>query len=263
MTCSRRPNVPSLLPEILMLPLPLHPTFLPPIARPNGRTEDPLAGWLAAIVDEIDYPVLLVNSQLDVLHANRTADAELGDDHPLQVDGRRLRARSAHDALALRDSIDSAFQRGLRKLLPLSGGGENGAWLSVLPLRGPATDDGADTSAQVVMLVMSKRRMWQPLSVQSFSRMLRLTDAETSVLQGLCDGMQPHEVADRHNVAVSTVRTQINSLRGKMGAGSICEVVRRVAMLPPILGVLRSCNRAGLNGPPKTAQNEQSIVLHA
>ncbi len=246
-----------------MLPLPSHPTFLPPAAWPSGRQDDLLAGWLAAIVDEIDYPVLLVNAQLDVLHANRTADAELGDDHPLQVTGRRLRARSAQDALALRESIDSAFQRGLRKLLPLSGGGADGAWLSVLPLRGPAADDGVPAAAQVVMLVMSKRRMWQPLSVQSFSRMLRLTDAETSVLQGLCDGMQPHEVADRHNVAVSTVRTQINSLRGKMGAGSICEVVRRVAMLPPILGVLRSCTRSARNAAPSNAQNEQSIVLHA
>jgi DNA-binding CsgD family transcriptional regulator len=252
-----------LLPEIPMLPLPLHPTFLPSPGRPSARQDDLLASWLAAIVDEIDYPVLLVNQQLDVLHANRTADTELGDDHPLQVAGRRLRARSSQDALALRDSVDNAFQRGLRKLLPLSGGGEDGAWLSVLPLRGPPSDDGAPASAQVVMLVMSKRRMWQPLSVQSFSRMLRLTDAETSVLQGLCDGMQPHEVADRHNVAVSTVRTQINSLRGKMGASSICEVVRRVAMLPPILGVLRSCNRAVLQGRPSTAQNEQSIVLHA
>jgi DNA-binding CsgD family transcriptional regulator len=257
-----------LLLETLMLPMPmpmpLHSAFPPPAARLAALPEDLLAGWLAAIVDEIDYPVLLVNQQLDVLHANRTAEAELADDHPLQLAGGRLRTRSGADALALRESVDAAFSRGLRKLLPLGGSGDDGTWLSVLPLRGPhtGTNDGTALSAQVVMLVMSKRRMWQPLSVQSFSRMMRLTDAETSVLQGLCDGMQPHEVADRQGVAVSTVRTQINSLRGKMGAGSICEVLRRVAMLPPILGVLRSCNRA-VNGPPRPAQNEQSIVLHA
>jgi DNA-binding CsgD family transcriptional regulator len=40
-------------------------------------------------------------------------------------------------------------------------------------------------------------------------------------------------------VAVSTVRTQIGSIRAKAGAGSISELVRQVAVLPPLVGALR------------------------
>jgi len=40
-------------------------------------------------------------------------------------------------------------------------------------------------------------------------------------------------------VAVSTVRTQIGSIRAKTGAASISELVRQVAVLPPLVGALR------------------------
>jgi hypothetical protein len=38
---------------------------------------------------------------------------------------------------------------------------------------------------------------------------------------------------------VSTVRTQIGSIRAKTGANSIRELVRQVAVLPPLVGALR------------------------
>jgi hypothetical protein len=34
-------------------------------------------------------------------------------------------------------------------------------------------------------------------------------------------------------------RTQIGSIRAKAGAGSISELVRQVAVLPPLVGALR------------------------
>jgi hypothetical protein len=40
-------------------------------------------------------------------------------------------------------------------------------------------------------------------------------------------------------VALSTVRTQIGSIRTKTGAGSIRDLVRQVALLPPLVGALR------------------------
>jgi DNA-binding CsgD family transcriptional regulator len=51
--------------------------------------------------------------------------------------------------------------------------------------------------------------------------------------------VRPTEIAQRQSVAVSTVRTQIGSIRAKTGAGSIRELVRQVAVLPPLVGALR------------------------
>ena len=50
------------------------------------------------------------------------------------------------------------------------------------------------------------------------------------------------ETADA-SVAVSTVRTQIGSIRIKTGASSIRELVRQVAVLPPLVGALRDSRR--------------------
>jgi DNA-binding CsgD family transcriptional regulator len=59
------------------------------------------------------------------------------------------------------------------------------------------------------------------------------------VLEHLCGGVRPTEIAQRQGVAVSTVRTQIGSIRAKTGATSIRELVRQVAVLPPLVGALR------------------------
>ena len=44
---------------------------------------------------------------------------------------------------------------------------------------------------------------------------------------------------EAQGVALSTVRTQINSIRAKTGAASIRALVRQVAVLPPLVSALR------------------------
>jgi DNA-binding CsgD family transcriptional regulator len=75
--------------------------------------------------------------------------------------------------------------------------------------------------------------------VHGFVRSVNLTPAETRVLELLCSGVRPTAIARQQNVAVSTVRTQIGSIRAKTGAASISELVRQVAVLPPLVGALR------------------------
>ena len=47
------------------------------------------------------------------------------------------------------------------------------------------------------------------------------------------------EVAAQLGVGIATVRSQIGSIRQKTGADSIRSLVRQVAVLPPLMGVLR------------------------
>lgn len=88
------------------------------------------------------------------------------------------------------------------------------------------------------LLVMGKRLVCQPFSVDGFSRWRALTPAETRVLEGLCQGLHPRQLAGLRGVSLATVRSQIRNIRSKTGAGSIGDLVRQVLVLPPMLSSL-------------------------
>jgi DNA-binding CsgD family transcriptional regulator len=193
------------------------------------------------MLDEIDYGMLLVTCDGQVLYLNHTARLELDSDHPLQLMGRSLRAQQPQDVARLHDALTSA-QRGLRRLLTL-GEGDNRTSVSVVPLPQGQGQRLAD-QASATLLVLGKREVCASLSVQGYARAMRLTPAETRVLERLCAGVRPNTIAVEQAVAVSTIRTQIGSIRSKTGASSIAELVRQVAVLPPVVGALRAAGGA-------------------
>ena len=200
--------------------------------RLNGSRD---AGfWMMRMLDEIDYGMLLVASDAQVSYMNHAARLELDGQHPLQLLGSTLRAHRALDVAPLYDAL-AAAQRGLRRLVTLGEGAQR-VCVSVVPL--PAAGGSVDTG--VTLLVLGKRHVCEQLSVQGYARSVGLTPAETRVLEQLCAGARPSQVAVNAGVAVSTIRTQIGSIRVKTGAGSIRELVRQVAILPPLVGALRS-----------------------
>ena len=203
---------------------PDHPHTIDHYRGPERRAR---RDWLAATLDEIDYGMLLLTDTNHVVHANHAARVELDGEHPLQLLGRELRARHPHDVAALHTALQNAALRGLRKLLALGTGAQRVS-VSVVPL-GDAT----------TLLMLSKRQVCESLSVQGFARSHGLTPAETRVLVALCQGIPPGEVAVALGVGIATVRSQIGSIRQKTGAESIRALVRQVAVLPPLMGVLR------------------------
>ncbi len=110
--------------------------------------------------------------------------------------------------------------------------------LSVVPL------EPAEGGHRAVLLVFGKRAVCESLSIDGFARSHGLTAAETRVLVALCGGVPPAAAARQLGVAVSTVRSQIGSIRLKTGAESIRALVQQVAVLPPVKGALRSARRA-------------------
>ena len=189
--------------------------------------------WLAAALDELDYGIVLLFDGMNVVHINDAARVELDDAHPLQLLGSELRPKLARDVAPLHEAVTSASMRGLRRLLTL-GKDSQRASVSVIPL------EAADAGPRAVLVVLGKRAVCESLSVQGFAKGYGLTGAETRVLVGLCNGMPPAQIAVQLGVAVSTVRSQIGSLRLKTGAESIRALVRQVAVLPPVKSVLRS-----------------------
>ena len=190
--------------------------------------------WLSATLDEVDYGMVLLSDKAYVMHINHAARAELDACHPLQLVGRELRTRRAEDLARLHDALHCAAHRGLRKLLTL-GATDQRVSISVVPLAAALYSD--QPNATLVML--GKRQVCEPLSVQGYAHSHALTPAESRVLVALCGGVRPNQIANQLGVAISTVRTQIGNIRFKTGAESIRDLVRQVAVLPPLMGVLR------------------------
>jgi DNA-binding CsgD family transcriptional regulator len=209
------------------------PAAAPDYSGPERRASQWVGRWFAQMLDEIDYGMLLVTDETQVMHANHAARACLDDEHPLQLLGQELRVRRMQDVAPMRQALASAAQRGLRSLLTL-GDEPQRVCVAVVPL--PAFHDAGHCAT---LLVFGKRQVCEELSVQSFARSHGLTLAETQVLKQLCTGAQPSEIAEHQCVALSTVRTQIGSIRAKTGAESIRELVRQVAVLPPLVSALR------------------------
>jgi DNA-binding CsgD family transcriptional regulator len=229
-------------------PVPFEPGHLPaPLApissragrrasdRPESGWSDAAPDWLGAALDEIDYGVLVVDADGQVAHQNRAARYDLDDTHPLELVSGQLRARAGADREALRVALQQAAERGLRKLLAI-GGDAQPLCVSVVPLGRTAARPQRLQAA--VLVILGKREMCGPFSVLGYARSLGLTPTEGRVLAELCAGASAREVAKMLGVALSTVRTHINSIRAKTGASSICSLVRQMALLPPLMGAL-------------------------
>jgi DNA-binding CsgD family transcriptional regulator len=189
--------------------------------------------WLAAALDELDYGIVLLFDGTHVVHINDAARVELDDRHPLQLLGNELRAKLARDVAPLHEAVSDASLRGMRRLLTVGKDAER-ASVSVIPL------GAADAGPRAVLVVLGKSSVCETLSVHGFARSYGLTSAETRVLVALCNGIPPARAAEELGVAISTIRSQIGSMRQKTGALSIRELVRQVAKLPPVKGALRS-----------------------
>lgn len=224
---------------------------LPPLVRRTASRADtvpaplagvPSAGALVAVLDEIDYPVLVVELPAGrVRHANRQAVAE-GQRHGTLEwpDG----VAQAGDAVGQRAWLGAlaAASQGRRSLVTLRGRpdaavgdvpeGPASVSVAVVPLPG-------DEPMQA-MAVFGKRQVADALSVGFFSRLHALTPTEDAVLLGLCRGLKPVEIAAAHGVAISTVRTHVNAIRLKTGTCSIRELVHRVSTLPPMAPAVRA-----------------------
>jgi len=196
---------------------------------PERRNATPsIARWLSLMLDEIDFGMLLLSDEGEVMHVNHAARADLDEDHPLQLRRSHLVARDAQDMARLHDALASASQRNLRRLLAL-GEGKHRVNIAVIPLGNRAT-----------LISLAKRHLSERISVQCFARLHNLTPAETRVLESLCEGLDPREIAELNVVGLATVRTQIGSIRAKTGADNIRDLVRQVAKLPPMVNAIRN-----------------------
>lgn len=196
-------------------------------------------GQLGRMLDIVPHGMLLLDAAGEVAFANQAAQRELDAAHPLQLDGSALRARRAQDRAQLDEALVQATQRGLQRLLVVGGGALDEVVITVAPAGGPRGGE-----CRAAMLVLGRRKVCDDLLTEAYARQCRLTPTETTVLKHLCAGSRPGEIARGQGVALSTVRTQIGSIRTKTGTGDLRSLLRRVALLPPLACALHRGARA-------------------
>lgn len=204
---------------------------LPDLATPRARhgSAPGLLELLASALDELDYGLLVVDAGARLLHANQAGHQHCADPQgACTLAAGRLAARAEGDDAVLQRAIQQSARGARRNLLRLGGPGATET-VAVVPL-----GSGPDA----VLVVFGKRQVCEVLSVEHYARAHGLTHAEGMVLAALCDGDNPAGIARRFGVAVSTVRSQIASIRQKTRAASIRDLVRQVAVLPPIVSAI-------------------------
>ena len=78
------------------------------------------------------------------------------------------------------------------------------------------------------------RQPYGAVTLTLFAKAAGLTASERDVLISLCSGLAAQDIALQRAVRISTVRTQISSIREKVGARTVTQVIRKVSCLPPM-----------------------------
>lgn len=218
------------------------------------RADDSGNALLMRILDEVDYGLLLLTVTGELCYANQLALQEIGGSGPLREVSARLQTQPEGELGALRAALVEAMH-GRRSLVTL---GHNGHTLlvAVIPIAAGA-DTGPDRHA---LLVFNKRASCAALTIDFYARSNGLTATESAVLLRLSEGLKPKDIARIQGVALSTVRSQISSIRSKTRTASIGELAARVAGLPPFAPALKSVSAHPGRGA--TPQPAAGTVLH-
>lgn len=193
---------------------------------------DALSALPMTLIDEIECGLIVCDAQGTVRLTNRAAKRELADGRALCLAGEHLLRPHGENA-DLDAAIRQAALRGRRTLLQ-TGGAAGRLLVSVQPLSMFGLGD------PLVLLLLGRRQPCSDLGLELLASRFGLTLAERRVLAGLLRDASPREIALDHAVALSTVRTQISSIRAKLGARSIDHLLLRAAEVPPVANALHS-----------------------
>lgn len=207
---------------------------------PERRTQgSPLWRILAAVLDEVDYGLMLVADAGRVIHANHVARRLLEGGQVLALEGGHLMARDDVWHGRLGEAISAAQLKDTRSMLHIADGeGGHGLGLSVVPLH--ASVQTESRNERPVLITLQRAQLVETLSVGAFARQYSLSPREEEVLGLLCAGRRPAEIAEQLCLSGGTIRTHIHNLKAKAGCNSMVELVKRVAVLPPIVSALKT-----------------------
>lgn len=253
--------------ERCAMPAPNSQSALPPLAAATATSPGANAGalpfnpslrfdeaslelaLLRSVLNQVDYGLAAMTTDTrQLLFANGPATSALHA-QSLQRSGLVLReGRVCTRVQADAPALDQALQRtktGQRALLQLQDAGRS-ALAGETSQHGGSTGDATDSPSPTLVAVMplncpgfallafTKQQLCDATTVTLFARESGLTNAEGQVLAQVCKGLRPTQIAVHQGVQISTVRSQLRSIRQKTACESVRDLVQRVSVLPPL-----------------------------
>ncbi len=203
-----------------------------------------IQGCLSDVLDQLDTGVLVCDANGHVVLDNEAARRELAHGHVLERDERGGLQVDGRPHLPLRIAIRNAALQGRWQLVAVNAESESQAathrlMVAVQPLR-----SHQPLLHPFAVLLLGRRSLCPVLAVPMLARLYALTPAEQNVLLSLLSGQTVEALAQARSVAVSTVRSQVASLRTKFGVRRLNDITRLVAELPPMMSVLHHSGQA-------------------
>lgn len=189
------------------------------------------AAIVQSILDSIQVGAMAVGSGLRVAFANRAAVRECTRLALMRIEDAQVAVLALADAAArsrLADAV-AAAHGGQWSMVRL-GSGATALSIAVFPLCPRERSTGP-----LALLLFGLSGKHEPLAIQLYAKSCGLTPAETRVLLGLAEGLVPKQIATRNDVLLSTVRTQISSIRDKTGTRRLADLMQALVTLPPIM----------------------------
>ena len=189
-------------------------------------TRSALDKLAAALMDQVECGLITCRSDGTVIHANRAARRELDQGRVLMLVGNAVHCTVDSQA-ELNSALNDAALKQRSRLLLLGTGSDRLAAVAM-----PIQSEGLGSPA--ALLMVGRRNVCSPLGLEMLALRHGLTLTERRVLRALIASQTARDIADAHGVAMSTVRSQIQSIRDKVGVHSIEELLLRAAQVPPV-----------------------------
>lgn len=207
-----------------------------PARDPGAMAVPPPAAWVQAVFDELDCGLLVCTEHGQVQCCNQSARRSLRSEHPLVLNRSGvLEARDPRQGPTWAQALQAAVRQSRRQFLRLDPMAVDKC-IALVPLPG-----GEAPAHPAVLILLGRQQLCGKLAAQWFGMSHGLSPAEDNVLGALAAGHRPQHIAQLHGVCISTVRTQIASINNKAQTHATGDLLRRLALLPPMVGALRQC----------------------
>jgi DNA-binding CsgD family transcriptional regulator len=201
---------------------------------------------LANVLDEIACGVIVLNPQGQLIHHNLAGHLVLQKAKCLQLHKGAVTPVEEADTSPFQLALAKALD-GKRSMLTL--GTQPPVAVAIVPLdrhkardfeHGPNTqaDQNKSPSSAKIAIIFSRSGMCEALMMSFFSRAYHLTRSEEQILSMLCTGLTAPEMAQQLHVGEATVRTHIRNICAKTESNGIREIVKRLALLPPLMAAV-------------------------
>ena len=179
-----------------------------------------------ALADQIEFALLACDHDSRLMYVNREGRRALVEGNAVTLVGDRVQCAAASHCEWSAAVRNAAINHRCR--LFWVGSHDDRTMVIAMPI---AIEGSLNPTA---MVMLSRKSVCSKLGMELLASRHELTFAERRVFGALVGNTSPREIAAMHGVTVATIRTQIQSVREKLGVRSTDALMLRAAEVPPI-----------------------------